>query len=213
MIVWIFFPPGAGGDGFANLLEQSSNVIALDANKHWRVHRYVDHQVKFWAPTLGNIAQRINTVDQLDDQQLAIADSNNEYLVITSHDLTLKTTFLKNTLSDQKHIKILLQPRDGYKSLNNYRLKNLIEFVHMPQTHVELKTGALSNFIVSLKSVPNYWTDIKKLTDAIGLKLDEKEFIHYKKIVTGELQYTTPGIEHYKSYIDVDNITKYTKIY
>jgi hypothetical protein len=212
MIVWIFFPAGAGGDGFANLLEQSSNVVALDQNKHWRVHRYVNSQAKFWAPTLGNTEKRINTIDQLNNQQFAVANSDDQYLVITSHDLTLKTTFLNNTFLDQKHIKILLKPKDSVKSWVNYKHKNLVEFNRLPTTQPELNPLALLNFTVHLESVPTDWKDIKKLTDTIGLNLDEKDFIHYRKIVTGEFQYTTPGIEYYESYIDADNVTKYKKI-
>ena len=64
MIVWIFFSPGAGGDGLANLLEQSPSVIALDGIKPWRIHRYVDGKAKFWAPTLQDTSRRTNKVDQ-----------------------------------------------------------------------------------------------------------------------------------------------------
>jgi hypothetical protein len=207
MIVWVFFPPGAGGDGFANLLEQASNVVPLDNNKHWRIHRYVNSQPKFWAPTLGNTGSRINTIDLLNEEQLKIANSDDQYLIITSHDC-----LLKNTLPDEKNIKILLKPQDSIKSWISYSLKNLVEFNQKNISLVELEPVDVSKFHVQLDSVPVYWENFKKLTDLIGLKLDQKNYDHYRDIVTGKFLYTTPGIEYYESFIDVDNVTKYTKI-
>ena len=63
-----------------------------------------------------------------------------------------------------------------------------------------------------MESIPDHWADIKNLADFLGLELTKEHFMHYKKIVTGELMYDTSGIEYYKSFIDVDNVTKYKKI-
>jgi hypothetical protein len=210
MIVWIFFRPGSGGDGFANLLEQSTNVVPLDGNKQWRIHRYVDSRVKFWAPDLCANGIRNNIVEKLNDEQLAIANSDNQYLIITSHDIELKTTFEKSTILDHKHIKVLLTSGN----LKDARIKNLIEFNHSrnSQKLKQLNNNILSNFTVCLDTIPNNWKDMKNLIDSFGLKLSEEDFDYYKKIVSREVVYTTPGIEYYESYIDADNITKYTKI-
>lgn len=210
MIVWVFFQPGSGGDGFANLLEQSLNVVPLDGNKQWRIHRYVDSKVKFWAPNLCNGEHRNNTAEQLTNYQLEIANSNDQYLVITSHDVELKKTFQKNILPENKHIKILLTS----KNIGDARIKNLIEFNQSLNSQVLEKINNIdpSNFTMQLDAIPNSWEDIKKLVENFGLDLSEEDFIHYKKIVSGEVLYTTPGIEYYKSVIDPDNITKYIKL-
>ena len=43
MQVWLFFEPGTGGDGLANLLERSSGSVPIDGETgFWRVHRIVD---------------------------------------------------------------------------------------------------------------------------------------------------------------------------
>lgn len=213
MIIWVFFQAGSGGDGFANLLEQSSNAIALDENKQWRIHRYVDSQVKFWAPNLQNNRTRNNTVEQLNKQQIDIANSNNQFLIITSHDVELKNTFQKNILANDKHIKILLKSSNSKECLTTAMLKNLVEFNQSFNVQkTDNKKIILSNFDVNLDTIPDTWEDIKKLVENLGLHLSKEDFIYYKKIVSGELLHTTPGIEYYKSFIDVDNTTKYIKL-
>jgi len=213
MIVWIFFPGGAGGDGVANLLEQSSNVVPIDENKQWRIHRYVDSKVKFWAPTLQNTSQRINLVSQLNEKQLEIANSDCQYLVITSHDIQLTTTFIGSTIPDHKHIKILLKTSNGESEVVMYKLKNLVEFNKETDNQPGLINNVnLSKFDIRLDKIPDEWNEFKTLVDSIGLDIGQETFEHYRKIVSGELQYNTAGIEYYESYIDVDNITKYIKI-
>ena len=211
MIVWVFFLGGAGGDGLANLLEQATNAVPLDGNKQWRIHRYVDYKVKFWAPNLQNTSQRINTVDQLNDQQLKIALSDDQYLIITSHDVELKNTFSENTVPTDRHIKILLKIKDRREEIAAFNFKNLIEFDPSIDDRRSLPINPL-DFTLQLDQVTDNWEDFKKITDIIGLDLPQAAFDHYKKIVSGQLRYTTPGIGYYESFIDADNITKYLKI-
>jgi hypothetical protein len=53
MQIWIYFDPGSGGDGFANLLERSRTITPFDQNdRPWRIDRFVDNCPKFWAPTV-----------------------------------------------------------------------------------------------------------------------------------------------------------------
>jgi len=215
MIVWVFFIGGSGGDGLANLLEQSSNAVTIDGEKKWRIHRYVDYKVKFWAPTLQNTPERINRVTQLNKQQLEIANSNNQYLIITSHDYQMKDTFLKNTIDEKKHVKVLLT-FDINETQRNFRLKHLIEFnqSEMLQSSAINKKNFQTepNFIIDIKEILNSWEYTKQFTETIGLHLEYKDFEYYKKLVLGEIFDRTPGIEYYKSYVDADNKIHYAKI-
>ena len=208
MIIWVWFTAGAGGDGVANLLEHASNARTIDGNKHWRVHRYVDNKVKFYAPTLGkqNNIHRINTIDLLDDRQLEIANSDTEYLIITSH---VNPNLVSNKIAVNKNIKILVTSNNA---LYNAYIKNLMEF---NISDLEIAT-AQPNFnsadiVVDIDDM-NDWEYTKKFTLGIGLNLAEKEFNHYRKIVTGDLIFDDPGIERYKSVTDADNIVRYSKI-
>jgi hypothetical protein len=219
MIVWVFFEAGAGGDGFANLLEHSLNVVSIDGEKQWRVHRYVDSKVKFWAPNLQNIySQRINTDDQLTDQQVEIANSDNQYLIITSHDVGLTHTFLSNKISKEKHIKLLLESADQDDNLKNYIIKNLInaDLQSLKNNRTLARKPAANyakmDFRVQLDNVLNSWEYTQQLAKDIGLQLMYKDFEHYTKIVSGEIEYTIQGLEKYKSSVGVDNLLVYTKI-
>jgi hypothetical protein len=48
MQYWILYTAGVGGDGFANLLEHSSNIKPADGKLYWRIHRRIAEQVKFY---------------------------------------------------------------------------------------------------------------------------------------------------------------------
>ena len=214
MIIWVCFTSGAGGDGVANLLEQASNARTIDGNKHWRVHRYVDNKVKFYAPTLGkqNNIWRINTIDLLDDRQLEIANSDTEYLIITSH---VNPNLVSNKIAANKNIKILVTSNNA---IYNALIKNLIEFNisdpggNYPKIATAEPGFDLADIVVDIDNIINDWEYTKKFTLNIGLNLAEKEFNYYRKIVTGDLIFTTPGIEQYKSVTGADNIVRYSKI-
>ena len=214
MIIWVCFTAGAGGDGVANLLEHASNARTIDGNTPWRVHRYVDNKVKFYAPTLGkqNNIYRINTIDLLDDRQLEIANSDTEYLIITSH---VNPNLVSNKIAANKNIKILVTSNNArYNALT----KNLIEFnisgsdVNYPKIATAEPGFDLANIVVDIDNIMNDWEYTKKFTLNIGLNLAEKEFNYYRKIVTGDLISATPGIERYKSVTGADNIVRYSKI-
>lgn len=213
MIVWIFFMPGSGGDGFANLLEQSSSVVTLDGIKTWRIHRYVDGKAKFWAPNLQNTPRRINTVDQLTAEQIEIANSNTQHLVITSHDTQLVRTFQNDTLPDDKHIKVLLLSKDFNEGLHVGMRKNLIEFdLSAPIIHQQPSVRSEMDFVLYIDEITDSWEYNKQFANNIGLSISQSDFEYYKKLVSGELLHTTPGIEYYNSSIGADNIVRYAKI-
>jgi hypothetical protein len=186
MIVWIFFSPGAGGDGFANLLEQSTSVVTLDGSKSWRIHRYVDGQAKFWAPTLQDTPRRTNQVDQLNDQQFEIANSTNQYLIITSHDTQLVRTFQNNTLPKEKHIKVLLLSKNFNDSLHTGMRKNLIEFdLSAPTIDLEPSISPDMDFVLYIDEIVNSWGYTKQFAESIGLSMSQSDFEYYKKLVSG----------------------------
>jgi len=211
MIVWVFFEGGAGGDGVANLLEHASNSISIDSEIKWRIHRYVDNAVKFWAPNLPGLTDRKNTVNQLTAQHIEIANSNDHYLIVTSHDLQFTNVFLNSILPNNKNIKLLLTYNNYIDQQINFLTKNLIEFNRSKLKKYRRSDYAQMDFILNIDAIHD-WKYLNNIVSKIGLKLDQKDFEDYKKIVLGELIYTTPGIEYYKSYVNEDNITKYQKI-
>jgi hypothetical protein len=216
MIIWICFRPGAGGDGFANLLEQSSNARTIDGINQWRIHRYVDSKAKFWAPNLQNSADRKNSVNLLNDRQLEIANSDTEYLIVTSHDCKFKNILSPNLLPDNKNLKVLLTSKNSELYIYNYLIKNLKEFDSLQYPNVAKKyyqeISKDVDFVLDTDKIISSWEYTKQFTLDIELNLEQEAFDHYRKIVTGELIVSTPGIEYYKSTIGIDNIVRYSKL-
>lgn len=134
--IWIFFAPGAGGDGFANLLElcHGMHVWGFDPKQPvWRVHRVVDGGVKFWAPPpdQGHCFRRGSRFDQSQNQlkqdyEQAVLDGHK--LVVTSHDILLHNLDLsdRRDIFCQDQIKVLLDTRDYVNANRQCILKNLI---------------------------------------------------------------------------------------
>lgn len=211
MIVWVFFEGGAGGDSVANLLEHASNAVSIDGELMWRIHRYVDRKVKFWAPNLPDAADRSNTVSKLTARHIDIANRDDQYLIVTSHDLQFKNVFLNGILPDKKHIKLLVTRNSLLEQEIDFNIKNLVEF---DQQSIKAPAPCRynnMNAILNVDKISN-WEYTRSIVEKIGLVLTHQDFTHYRKIVTGEIVYHTPGIEHYKSYIDNTGLTKYTKI-
>lgn len=132
--IWLFFANGVGGDGLANLLEHAQEVKVWDRSSvEWRIHRIVDEQVKFWAPTVDQqhcfrtgrwFDQRHNRLHQ--GYQRAVEDGHT--IVVTSHDILL----LNLSRSDGQQVlcrdqcRVLLDSRDYLKCYQNSVIKNLI---------------------------------------------------------------------------------------
>jgi hypothetical protein len=212
MLIWIFFQPGVGGDGFANLLEHSANAVTIDSNKQWRIDKYVNNRAKFWAPNLNNNTSRYNAVADLNDHQLEIAQSNDQYLIITSHDVALKYTFANDTLSKEKHVKLLLVSNNYTELLITGLHKNLreVDMDQIPKAqpctiHPDMDLTA------NIANLQDSWTSTLALTTSIGLDLSQCFYTHYQDILTGKFLYTTPGIRYYQSTVDTNNITRYTQ--
>lgn len=222
MIIWVCFLAGAGGDGIANLLEQASNARQLDKNKSWRIHRYVNNQVKFYAPTVpinsDSANSRNNPIEMLDDYQVKIANSDTEYLIITSDNIWYTPDLLYTLVPSNKQIKILVTSKN---SRYNYLTKNLIEFnmltekipIVVPGGPRDEKAAAgAAAAVIDHDNIVDNWEYIKKFTLDIGLDLTQEDFNNYIKIVTGELIHHQLGIEHYKSITGIDNIVRYSKL-
>ena len=216
MIIWVGFAGGHGGDGFANLLEHAINARTIDGADQWRIHRYVDGKVKFFAPTLQNNTTRFNSVDLLNDIQLEIANSDTEYLIVTSHDTHFQTILSPAVLPDNKNIKVLVLSENHNMTRYNYLIKTLESFnnADLPTlgNNYRQPVTPQADIVVDIDKVFDSWEYTKQVTQSIGLNLAQEDFDHYKKIVTGEFVSHSPAIECYKSVVGVDNMVRYQKL-
>ena len=134
MQIWIYFLPGTGGDGIANLLEHSQNVTTIDHNlcvhatpnmQFWRVDRFVDNQPKFWAPTIDQLHcfrqnQKFDkTKNYLSNSYINLINSN-ATTIITSHDCSFQNFYNSDCVDifTKNQIKILLYSKNTEMNRN-----------------------------------------------------------------------------------------------
>ena len=218
MQIWLFFVPGAGGDGVANLLERSTNVTPIDGNKQWwRVHRIVNNSTKFYAPTIDHLGcfrhgqKSDGAANRLHNQYVDLVNSNIN-TVVTSHDVTL--TYLRQSqqldLLTRHQIKVLIHTDDYQSAAINFATKNL-----MPhwQLHTPLIDQSQFDYILDASQIQRDWNYFSSFCNDIGVNLSPDQYYYYRQIAAGDTAYMSSnfGIEQYHADIVGGNIA-YKKI-
>jgi hypothetical protein len=223
MQIWIYFDPGSGGDGFANLLERSRTITPFDQNdRPWRIDRFVDNCPKFWAPTVDTnecfrTGRPFNTKDNKLNQNYIEHVDRGANIICTSHDTSLKLldmsdctdVFLKN------QIKVGLQYQDPINVYRQFAIKNLrnipadLSYAKIPK----LKSIDFKKFdyVVSIEKIQNDWNYVSKVCNDLNIELDHAEYQDYQCILAGSTQFDQPGIARYQSSI-VNGCFHYNKI-
>ena len=222
MQIWIYFQPGVGGDGFANLLERAHQVKRFDINQpYWRIHRFVDNLPKFYAPTVDakECFRRLPLI-RFDSKDNYLMESyvdcvlQDRVVICTSHDTGLK--FLNtNDCSDillQNQVKILLKSSDPWLTRYQAIIKNLLP-VSVDSIGLTLQPHNLDQFdhVLDVELIQTDWTYVEQVCKSLGLNLDQKEYQVYQEILAGSTQFDQYGIERYQSSI-VDGKFQYNKI-
>jgi len=218
MQIWFFFNAGIGGDGVANLFEQSSNVTSFDATAedpidYWRVHRFVDRSPKFYAPTpdANECFRRGKRFDQSQNTLhpgYAYCVATDQNCVVTSHDVQL-TDLLTSDLKDvfcKNQIKVLLTIDDYRKANINAAIKNLIPTVKFNNTTADHKNF---DFVLDVDCIQSNWQYVEKFSQDIGIKLDYQAYLEYQDILKGNKTFLTNNfqVEEYVSCMQNESIT------
>jgi len=226
MQIWIFFDDGAGGDSFANLLESASNVEALDNEKSWRIHRYVDYRPKFWMPcpdqthcftnlhkSAREIGYAFRAVSNVLSDRYKTLISTNGNVIVTSRDTELNFLLSSDCLDilTQDQIKILLKRKNQSTILHDATTKNLLEVKsNINYRYIDVDES-MFDLVVYFEDLLD-WEFVKKLSKQLNLDIDNNKFLHWQKIIQQKIFYTTPGIKYYQSYIDHSGIYRYKEI-
>lgn len=226
--VWLFFVPGAGGDGIANLFEHCHGVRKIDdlapndQNACWRIHRIVDNQIKFWAPTVDTefcFRKNVRNPFKLGTNSLApiyeSAVNLGETVIVTSHDIDLigLETSDRQDLFCKDQIKVLLDCRDHHRCYVNRKKKNLQEF---PSSHLWDKTlSEVDGFpiyptidhskfdcVLWVEDIQQDFNFTRNFLQQIGLELDRTHYDYYQSLISGEIGWLTTQALRYNSYID-----------
>lgn len=226
MQLWIFFTPGTGGDGIANLLEHSRNVTTIDhgacihatpIQQFWRVDRFIDHRPKFWAPARFGVPFNKHC-DRILDSYVNIVNSG-AVTIVTSHDCTLQFLDCNNfSNAFTKHqIRVLLQSTCPTTTRKNFLEKNLIPYNKKTILTSKNKPNIdYSNFdhVIDVDDLTFSWANVEKFTNLVGLDLDKQHYDNFCFINSGKensLLYsdTTP---RYKSVVNIDDWVSYEKL-
>lgn len=226
MQVWIYFQPGVGGDGIANLLEKSQTVVSIDSNPPtWRLHRYVDGELKFWAPTIDRLHcfrrnQPFDLSNNALSQRYVELIKSNQDIVVTSHDI-----FLKNLRqSKEQHIlefnqaKILVTTQNPKQAMLS-NLKKTLSW--LPQEKLD---QACDWYLQQYKKINHadfdtviYFEDIQKNIDTItnlcsrlSWNLDSEYYTNYIDLITGKIK--NLDVDQYVSTVDNDGSVTYSKL-
>ena len=216
MQIWLFFQAGTGGDGIANLIERSSNITPIDGvTDYWRIHRIVDNDIKFYAPTIDDLdcfrhnqSFKENT-NKLKEEYVDIVNQNHN-CVVTSHDVSLELLCSSDKqdifLKDQ--IKVLLTSECSTTAITKFVTKNLLP--KLPQT---IATPILYpekfDYVLDVNLVKSNWEYVKTFCNSTGLDLCKDEYLQYCDLLAGNKTYMTGnfGIEEWRSNITGTHIT------
>ena len=222
MQIWIYFVPGAGGDGFANLVEQCPQISRFDAHPHhWRIHRFVDDLPKFWAPVIdSNHYFRYMPKQPFDLQNNQLVPLyvefvlQNKHIVCTSHQVSLKYANeheCKQILTKDL-VKVLVTCQDPVRNWRLSTIKRLdaiaVESIRQDKISVD---ETLFDYVLDIDQIHSDWTYVKKFCADVDLDLSESAYRTYQAILAGSMpgsEYTAP---RYKSSV-VNGVLSYSKI-
>lgn len=232
--IWLFFVPGAGGDGVANLLERCRNVKSIDnypfdgPTNGWRIQRIVDGGIKFYAPTVDtNACFRKNSRNSFRVENNTLnpiyesAVINHQSIIVTSHDIDLEglVSSDKKDLFCQGQITVLLECRDHNRCYINQKKKNLQEF---PSQHLWIKDTiridgkpvypnidhTKFDHVIYIEDLQQDFAYLEIFLQQVGLDIDKKYYDQYIKLINGNLSSIRTDAPCYTSYID-DCMVKY----
>ena len=227
MQIWIYFISGAGGDGFANLLEWADNVENVDSDqafKRWRVHHWVDGSPKFWSPNIDNHVIRCfrnelpfklnNNYLKRNYVKIVNAGINT---ICTSHDIRF-TVLDQSDLQDilkQNQVRVLLTCDDYAHANHMARVKNLIKDTVGSNPLKDPIDHDQFDYVLNINDVQRDWSVVEQFCQQVGLHLDRKYYDEYQQIQSGNGELLSYGRNYCpKKYTTStqDGTTTYTDI-
>ena len=229
MQIWIYFLPGAGGDGFANLLEHADNVETLDSDqdpKRWRIHRFVDDQPKFYANPIDNLRCFRNdrpflaAENHLRPNYVRLVE-NNITTVCTSHDVTKKYLHSSDSRDILEHNQVsVFLYHDSYRNcVYQAALKNLEPRLppDVGDNYYPIKQKIDINqfdFVLNIAHLQSGWNVVNDFCNSVGLNLSEEKFDEYSRLQAGDDSWCNHSNFQPKRYRSntIGNDTFYTEI-
>ena len=216
--------PGVGGDGFCNLLEHANEVVPLDRLLEWRIHRYVDDQVKFWAPTVDHDGTfRCNksidlSCDSLTDDYKTLVAAGVP-MVISSHLENMSYLNSGEGPWQLHHDRIsiwLYSNKRKAQCVDRATRLNLIEYdvddrARIKQSAVIPPMADTYSRAICIEEMQQDKLQFFNFLDELGLTMDEQWYHEYLDISTNTHKITTTGVQYWESYLE-GTLLKYRRI-
>ena len=196
MQIWVYFQAGVGGDGFANLLEHAQNVrpFDLDDKQFWRVHRIVNNQIKFYAPTIDQHGCFRNhqpfclDTNQLSDTYTSTIEQQLT-TVVMSHDVNLTNIYNSDCqeILTKNQIKVLVTTNNLYEAAYNVCIKNLLPELIPNEAFVTVDDVAKFDYVLNIQQIQQSWDYVNNFCTEIGLALDKSQYLMYKQILKADM--------------------------
>lgn len=186
----------------------------------WRIHRYVDNQVKFWMPSVdSNYCFRRNL--RFDNSISTIRDSYKDIIdaglntIVASHTFPLDIFYSSDCIDlfTKDQVKLYLQTKNPVGAWLASKKKNLTEFsINDPPffngPKYESQVLRHVDFSYYIEDIVNDWRSFKNFADSVNVQIDSDAFVHYKQIVTGDFCYLA---DYHESCLD-NGLIKYKNI-
>jgi len=213
MQIWIYFLPGAGGDGLANLLEYADNAEIIDSDrdpKRWRVHRFVDDQPKFYANPIDEIRcfrnnrPFLSAENQLKPNYVRLVE-NNIPTICTSHDVTKKhlNASDQRDILEHNQVSVYLYHPDYRRCVYHAALKNLVSRLppmdsddyYPVRENIDIKSF---DFVLNIQEIQSSWSALDRFCDIVGLNLNIDRYQEYCKLQAGDDDWYLPRYSNFR---------------
>jgi len=212
MQIWLYFQPGAGGDGFANLLEKASNVTRHDPhyderNNPWRIHHRVNDQIKFYFPAIDKhhcFRQHFRfdaNTNQLTPGYIDCV-TKNQHIICTSHDIELRF-YAQNDCQEiltKNLVKVLLTCQNPQRAWLQAASKTLYTGPVDQITCQQLGPDSDQfDHVLDMDQIQRDWHYVKNFCQAVSLDLRPEDYQDYRALLAGSRQFDPAGLASYKS--------------
>jgi hypothetical protein len=230
MQFWIYFDAGAGGDGFANLLEHATNVKPWDKDlKVWRLSHYINDAATFYAPPIdhngcfrtpknGTSSSAFCQNDNTLHPSYIGRVQNNINTVCTSHDLGLESLNASDCqdILTKNQIKILIENSDPLVTYRACCIKNFKTGSLQPSENWLKWTATLDkspfDIVIDIAKIKTDWQYVKEFTDRFDIHLSESVYRYWQNLLLFDDLAEQKTVDRWISIIDNDTVLDYQKI-
>lgn len=197
MQYWIFYSPGVGGDGFANLLEHAHGMHVVDGSRlRWKIDHRITDVVKFYDSNWSYDGFTPLRKPNLDYSDTVLRETYTN-LIDTGLNTVLPTHYVyfdeidrfpHKNIVEKNQVKINLYSLDFNRVVFDYESKlsgsNYLKNVGSVEKHINHELSRTEYAIhIDIEKVWTSWDYLKECLDQLGIILDKKWYDEYITLI------------------------------